>query len=109
MLAVLAVSDCDLSLLQACVSVLLEGQISQGGICIFSAMAQGQLWDADRNLKDPVSGSSLVPVSRWLWAGPSWAKNLSNIGGVSALLGDQISPGRIWVWRAVEQDLLWAL
>jgi hypothetical protein len=28
--------------------------------------------------------------------------------GVSALLGDQLSPGCIWVWSAVAQDQLWA-
>jgi hypothetical protein len=27
--------------------------------------------------------------------------------GKSALLGDQLSPGGIWVWRAVAQDQLW--
>ena len=27
--------------------------------------------------------------------------------GASALLGDQFSPGDIWVWSAVAQDQLW--
>ena len=29
--------------------------------------------------------------------------------GVSALLGDQLSHSRIWVWRAVAQGELWSL
>ena len=41
-LAGLAVSDCDLSLLQACVSVLLEDQFSLGGIWIWRSVAQDQ-------------------------------------------------------------------
>ena len=57
----LAVSDCDLSLLQACVSVLLEDQFSPGGIWLWRVVAQGQLQGADRNQKDPVPGCSLVP------------------------------------------------
>ena len=51
-LAGLAVSDCGLSLLQACVSVLLGDQFSPEGIWLWRAMAQGQLWGADRNQKD---------------------------------------------------------
>jgi hypothetical protein len=27
--------------------------------------------------------------------------------GMSAVLGDQLSPGGIWAWRAVVQDQLW--
>jgi hypothetical protein len=80
-LAVLAVSDCGLSLLQPCVLVLLEDQFSWGGIWVWRAVAQGQLQGVDRNQKIPVSGCSLVLVSRWLWAGPSWARNLSRSCG----------------------------
>ena len=42
-LAGLAVSDCGLSLLQACVSVLLGDQFSLGGIWVWRAMTQVQL------------------------------------------------------------------
>ena len=62
-LAGLAVSDYGLSLLQACVSVLLGDQFSLGGICVWRAVAQGQLWGADGNWKHPVPSSSLVPLS----------------------------------------------
>jgi hypothetical protein len=78
---VLAVSDCGLSLLQAWVSILLlVDQFSPGGIWVWKAVAQGQLWGADRNWKGPVLICSLVPVSWWLWAGLSWARNLSRSG-----------------------------
>ena len=60
-LAGLAVSDCDLFLLQACVSELLEDQFSLGGIWVWRSVAQGQLWGAYRNQKDLVV-CSLVPV-----------------------------------------------
>ena len=33
---------------------------------------------------------------------------LAVLTGVPALLGHQLSPGGIWVWRAVAQDQLWA-
>ena len=62
-LAGLAVSDCGLSLLQACVSVLLGDQFSPGGIWVWRAVAQGQLQGADGNQKDPVLDCSLVLVS----------------------------------------------
>jgi hypothetical protein len=62
-LAGLAVSDCGLSLLQACVSVLLGDQFSQGGIWVWKAVAQGQLWGTDRHCKYPVTIFTLVPVS----------------------------------------------
>ena len=50
----LAVSDFGLSLLQACVSVLLEDQFSLGEIWVWRAVVQDQLWGADRDQKDPV-------------------------------------------------------
>ena len=50
----LAVSGCGLSVLQASVSVLLGDQFSPGGIWVWRAVVQGQLWGADRNQKDPV-------------------------------------------------------
>jgi hypothetical protein len=50
----LAVSDCGLSLLQASVSVLLGDQFSLGGIYVWRAVVQGQLWGTDRNQKDSV-------------------------------------------------------
>jgi hypothetical protein len=51
-LADLAVSDCSLSLLQDCVSVLMGNQFSLGGIWAWRAMVQDQLWVADGNRKD---------------------------------------------------------
>jgi hypothetical protein len=42
-LAGLAVSDCGLSFLPACVSVLLGDQTSAGGIWVWRGVAQGQL------------------------------------------------------------------
>jgi hypothetical protein len=53
-LAGLAVSIFGLSLLQACVSVLLGVQLSPGRIWAWRAVVQGQLWSADRVQKDPV-------------------------------------------------------
>ena len=93
-LAGLAVSDCSLSFLQACVSVLLGDQFFLGGIWVWRAVVQGQLWGADRNQKDPVPGCSLVPVSWWLWAGPSWARNLSRSGGLTCAHRCVSTPGR---------------
>jgi hypothetical protein len=46
-LAGLAVFDCGLSFLQACVSVLLGDQFSPGGIWVWSTVAQDQFWGAD--------------------------------------------------------------
>ena len=43
-----------LSLLQASVTVLLRDQFSLGGIQLWRAVVQGQLWGADRNQKNPV-------------------------------------------------------
>ena len=62
-LAGLAVSDCGLSFLQACLSELLGDQFSLGGIWVWTAVVQGQLWGADRNWKDPVPSCSLLPMS----------------------------------------------
>ena len=36
-------------------------------------------------------------------------KVLPVLSGVLALLGDQLSPGVIWVWSPVAQDQLWVL
>ena len=40
-------------------------------------------WGTDRNQKDPVPGWSLVPVSWWLWEGPSWARSLKRSDGLT--------------------------
>jgi hypothetical protein len=45
------VSGCGLSLLQVCVSALLGDQLSPCRIWVWIAVAQGQLWGADRNWK----------------------------------------------------------
>ena len=49
-LADLAISDCDLSLLQAPVLELLGDQFSPGGIWVWSTVAQDQLWVQTRIL-----------------------------------------------------------
>jgi hypothetical protein len=43
----------------------------------------GQLQGGHRNQNDPVPGCSLVPVSCWLWEGPSWARNLNRSTGLT--------------------------
>ena len=63
LLAGLALSDCVLSLLQACVSALLGDQFSQGGIWVWRAVAQGQLQGTDGNQKNPVPSYCLVSMS----------------------------------------------
>jgi hypothetical protein len=63
MLAGLAVSDCGLSLLQACVSALLGDEFFPGGIWVWIAVALGQLSVADRNQSVPVPVLFLDPVS----------------------------------------------
>ena len=72
-----------LSLLQASVTVFLRDQFSLGGIQLWRAVVQGQLWGADRKQKNPVPGWSLVPVSWWLWTGFSWARNLKKSGSLN--------------------------
>ena len=90
----LAVSDCGLSLLQACVSILLGDQISLGAIWVWRVVAQGQLQGADRNRKVPVPGGSLVPMPWRLWEGPSWARNLSRSGGLTCAHRCVSTPGK---------------
>jgi hypothetical protein len=88
------VSDCGLSLLKVCVSVLPGHQFFLGWIWVWIAVEQGQLWGTHRNLKDPVLGCSLVPVSWWLWAGLSWARNLTRSGGLTCAHRCASTPGR---------------
>ena len=85
-LAGLANSDCGLSFLQACVSVLLGDQFSLGEIWVFRAVAQGQLQYVDGNWKNPAPGCSYIPVFWWLWVGPSWVRNLSRSDGFTCAL-----------------------
>jgi hypothetical protein len=69
----------------------------------------GSAPDTDVNRKDPVPGCSLVPFpqgSRWVLRRRSVV--LPVLTGVSALLGDQLLPGRIWIWRAVAQGQPWS-
>jgi hypothetical protein len=92
-------------------SALLRDQFSPGRIWVWRAVAQGQLLCADGNWKVLVHGHSLVSVSWWLWAFPSWAMNLSRIGGLICAIrcistfGDQFSPCRTWVWIEVLSDV----
>jgi hypothetical protein len=65
-LAVLAVSDCGLSLLQYYVSVLLGGQLSFGGTGMES-LAQGQLQGADGNQKNTVPWSLIFMLICGCW------------------------------------------
>jgi hypothetical protein len=57
--------------------------MSLGRIWVWRAVAQGQLQCETGNRKGPVPCCSLIPVSLWLWEGPSWARNLSRIGGLT--------------------------
>jgi hypothetical protein len=90
------------------------------------AFGYGELWQrislgqygtesapgADGNWKDLVLDCTLVPVSNWLWVGPSWARNLSRSGGLTCAhrsvgtLGNPLSPDCTWVWSTVAQDQL---
>jgi hypothetical protein len=72
----LAVSDCCLFLLQACVSVLLGDQFfpGVGGNLGMESCGIGSAPGTDRNWKDLVHGCSLVPVSLGFPAGPSEQK-----------------------------------
>ena len=49
---------------------------------------------ADRNQKDPVLHFSMVPVSCWLWVGPSWTRNLSKTVGLTCAHRCVSTPGR---------------
>jgi hypothetical protein len=97
------------------VSVLLGDQYSQGGIGVWRTVAHGRLWSSDINQKYPVPGSSLVPGHYGSGRVPLGLGILAEVvvlpvlTGVSILLGDQLSPSGIWVWRAVAQDQLWVL
>jgi hypothetical protein len=94
MLAGLAVSDCGLSLQQACASVLLGDQISPGGIWVWTAVAQGQLQGTDGNQKNPVPDCFLVPVFWWLLAGPFCTRNLSRSGDLTCAYRSISTPRR---------------
>jgi hypothetical protein len=72
-LAALAVSDCGLSLFQACVSVLLGDQLSPGGIWVWRVVALGQLRDADGKIGRILS----------LAVGPNWVRNLNRTAGLN--------------------------
>ena len=88
-----AVSDCGLSLLQFCVSVLLGDQEKFG---------YGELWHRVSSVvqtqtgSNPVPGCSLVPMSWWLLGGvcPFWDRNLSRSGGLTYAHRCVSTPGR---------------
>ena len=92
-LAGLAVFDCCLSLLHVSVLILLGDQFSPGGIWVQKTVTQVQLVSADRNQKDPVLHFSMVPVSCWLWVGPSWTRNLSKTVGLTCVHRCVSTPG----------------
>jgi hypothetical protein len=114
-LAGIAVSDCGLSLLQACVSVLLGDQFSVGGIWVWRVVAQRQLRGSDRTgriLSQVVpwflcpERSGQVPLGAGVWAEVVVSSVFS---GLLALLGEQLSPSRFWVWSSVAQGQLQVL
>ena len=61
-------------------------------------MAQDQLRGTDGNRKYPVPGCSLIPVSWWLWASPSWPRNLNRSGGLTSALKCVSTPGRSFLY-----------
>jgi hypothetical protein len=81
------------------VSAFLENQFSSGGIWVWKAVAQGQLWCAEGNLKKPVTHCSLVTVSWSLWASPSLARYLSRSGGLTCAFRRVRTPGRPVLFR----------
>jgi hypothetical protein len=78
----------------------------------------GELWhrassgvqmEIGKILSPTVSWFLSLDGSGWVPLGPGiWAEMvvLTVLSGVSALLGDQLSPCGIWVWRAVAQGQL---
>ena len=115
-LAGLAISDCGLSLLQACVSALLGYQFSLGGIWLWGTVAQVTP-GAEGNWKDPVPCCSLVPGSQWLLVHPSgqefeqkwWSYLCSQVcwhsWETSSLLR-VFGYGALWPWICF---ILWAM
>lgn len=90
-----------------CVSALLEDQLSPRGIWVQSCYT-GQLQAADRSRKDSVLDSSLVLVSWGLQAGPSEQISRSYLCSQACQHSwEMISPGGIWVPRAMAQVQLW--
>jgi hypothetical protein len=64
-------------------------------------VTQGQFWGAEGNQKDSVPSCSLVPVSWWLWADLSMARNLSRSSGLTCVHRLVSTPGRpalSWRW-----------
>ena len=49
-------------------------------------------------------GSGMVPLGPWIWIE---VMVLPMLTAMSALLGDELSPGSIWVCSVVAQDQLW--
>jgi hypothetical protein len=68
--------------------------------------ALGCRWKPEGSCPRQLLGSCVLRVlGRFLWAE---VVALLALTGLSALLGEQLSPGVIWVWSAVAQDHLWA-
>jgi len=105
----LAVSDLSLFHLWACEPVILGNESTPGRPALsrwdFVLEGSGTALapSTDRDQKDSVPGCSKIPVPCELLECSSlvsyWSK--SGVLGVRALLRDQFSPGRIWVWKAV--------
>ena len=89
-------------------SQVLGDQLSQGGIWIQRAVAHDQLQGTDVEGSCPrlLLGSCVLRApGRSLGAE---VVVLPVLTGVSALLGDQLSPSNIYVWSTMAQDQLQA-
>ena len=69
---------------------VLSGRNLGMKICV----VQVQLWIADINQQDPVPNCSLVPMSWWLWEGPSWASDFKRSADLTFAHRCSGTPGR---------------
>ena len=113
-LAGLAVSDCGLSLLQACVSVLLGDQFSLGGIWVWRAVAQGQLQAQMETRRIPSQAAPQFLCSGgnggWFLLGQILEQWWSHLCSQECQHSWEtlLFPNRIWTRRAVALDLFQA-
>ena len=77
-----------------------------GGIWVQGAAAQGQLWGAKRNTEGSFPRFLLNSCELRVLGGSLWVEVLvfPVLTAMSALLGAQISPGDIWIWKTLAQD-----
>ena len=100
--------DCGLSLFPACVPVFLGEQMFPGGIWVQGAFAQGQLWGAKWNTEGSFPRFLLNSCELRVLGGSLRVEMLvfPVLTAMSALLGAQIFPGGIWIWKTLAQDQL---